>query len=228
MARRRRQKRKWGFKEELRRKAIHLASVLFLAVYVLFFSLYSHKVALMMLAALLIIMLELEFFRVEWSMKIPLISWLWKSRRTHEKHRLGGDVFFLIGAIICLSIFDIRVAAAAILMTTFGDMASALFGKAFGKTWVLKGRALEGIIPELVVNLVVGFFILRTYVEGEVWWLAGNGLSGDPIWSVIIVMAVVATAVETMITKLDDNLLVPVFSGFFGQVMLLYLTGGLF
>lgn len=222
-----RRRRKWGLKEEIHRKIIHLASISFLIVYCLFFSWYSEKVALMVLAGLLIILLELEFFRVEWSMKVPIISWIWRYRRSKEHHRLGGDVFFLIGSIICLAVFDIRVAAAAILMTTFGDMASAIFGKAFGRTWVLKGRALEGILPELIVNLVVGFFILRTVVGGEVWWLAGTGMTGAPLWPVIITMAVVATVVETLINKLDDNLLVPVFSGFFGQLVLLYLTGGL-
>ena len=224
----REKRRKWGFKEEVHRKIIHLASIFFLLIYCVFFSWYDQKVALMVLSAMLIIMLELEFFRVERTIRIPLISWLWKYRRTKEKHRLGADVFFLIGSIICLAVFDIRVAAAAILMTTFGDIASAVFGKAFGRTWVLKGRALEGILPELVVNLVVGFFIIRTITGDEVWWLAGNGIFGAPIWPVIIVMAVVATVVETLCTKLDDNLLVPVFSGFFGQLMLLYITVGLF
>jgi len=221
-------RRKWGFKEELQRKVVHLASVSFLIIYMLFSSWYNHKVALMVLSALLIIMLELEFFRVEWSLKVPLISWLWKFRRTKEKHRLGADVFFLIGSIICLSVFDIRIAAAAILMTTFGDIASSLFGQAYGKNWLMKGRAWEGILPELFVNLIVGFFILRTMVNGAVWWMSGTTIVGDPLWLVIIVMAVVATTVETLLTKLDDNLLVPVFAGFFGQLALFYVTGVFF
>ena len=36
-----------------------------------------------------------------------------------------------------------------------------------------------------------------------------------------------ATDLETLINKLDDNLLIPVFSGFFGQVTLLFISGGI-
>ena len=221
-------KRHWGLKEEIHRKVIHLFSITFLVVYVLFRDLYNHKIALLAMSALLIIMLELEYFRVESKWSVPIVSWLWKYRRHEERHRLGADVFFLIGCIICLAVFDVRVAVAAILMTTFGDIASALFGKAFGRTWVLKGRALEGIIPELIVNLIVGFFFIRTTIPGLKGLIVGSGLAGDPIWTVIIAMAVVATFVETVVTKLDDNLLIPVFAGFFGQVALYLVTGTLF
>jgi len=81
----RKKRRKWGFKEEIHRKIIHLASILFLLIYILFFNWYDQKVALMVLSALLIIMLELEYFRVERAMKVPIVSWLWKYRRTKEK-----------------------------------------------------------------------------------------------------------------------------------------------
>jgi dolichol kinase len=62
------------------------------------------------------------------------------------------------------------------------------------KTWV-------GFLAELGVNLAVGFFIL------------------DNIY-VIIGMASVATIVETLVDELDDNLLIPIFSGFAGQIIM--------
>ena len=218
----------WGLREEIYRKIIHLGAILFLVTYLVFSHYFNHQVALFVLSALLIIMVELEFFRVEWSMKLPVFSHLWRYRRTKELHRLGADVFFLLGSIICLAIFDLRIAAAAILMTVFGDLAAAVLGRMFGRTWVLKGRALEGIIPEFLVNIAVGYFVVRTMTDGVVWWMQGFSIVGDPIWPVIITMALVATVVETLLTKLDDNLLVPVFAGFFGQIALLVVTGHLF
>ena len=118
--------------------------------------------------------------------------------------------------------FDLRIAVAAILMTTFGDLAAALIGKKFGKTWIpaLKNRAWEGVLAEFAVNFLIGFWFVRTLVEGSMWWL-GGGHFGYAIWPVIITMAVVATIVETVITKLDDNLLIPVFAGFTGQIVLM-------
>jgi dolichol kinase len=93
-----------------------------------------------------------------------------------------------------------------------------LIGKRFGKHWIkqLKKKAWEGVIAELVVDLIVGFLLLRT----SLWWLKGVGF-GQPLWPAIIVMALTATFVETIISKLDDNLLIPVFAGFNGQIVLM-------
>jgi len=76
----------------------------------------------------------------------------------------------------------------------------------------------------LFVNLIVGFFVIRTLVNGSVWWASSTIPSGTPIWSVIIVMAVVATLVETLVHKLDDNLLIPLFSGSAGQIVLFFMS----
>jgi len=216
----------WDFKKELGRKIIHLLSISFLVIYIIFASTFSHRIALLILGFLLIILIEFEYLRVEVGMKIPLLSILWKYKRAKEKNKLGGEVYFLIGSILCLALFDLRIAAAAILMTTFGDLAAALIGRRFGKTWIprLKNRAVEGVIAELVVDLIIGFLIIRTLVNSSIWWLSSIIPSGQPIWSIIIPMALTATIVETLVHKLDDNLLIPLFSGFSGQIILLLLS----
>ena len=88
-------------------------------------------------------------------------------------------------------------------MTTFGDLAASVFGKRFGKTWVMKDRALEGIGAELVVNILIGYLVL-----------------GSGMWIITILMAITATIVETIVHKLDDNLLIPLFAGFVGEILL--------
>jgi len=188
----------WNLKKELKRKTIHLLALFFIILFVLISSNYGESLALFVLVFLLIISLELDYVRVELRRKIPLISGLW---RLKEKDRPGGQVFFLIGAIICLAIFDFRIALAAILMTIFGDMAAALVGKRFGKTWITKDRALEGILAELFVNLIIAYLVLGNII-------------------LMLVMALTATIVETLVKKLDDNLMIPLFSGFNGQLVL--------
>jgi phytol kinase len=205
----------FNFKNEILRKLVHLTSLSFLVIYIIFEHLLSHRAALFALSVLLVILIEFEYFRVELGKKIPVVSLIWKYvMRDHEKNRLGAHVFFLMATIICLAAFDFGIAVAAVLMTTFGDMAAALIGKKYGKHWIkcLKKKAWEGVIAELVVNIIIGAIILRA------------GISGQPIWSIVIVMSVTATFVETIISKLDDNLLVPVFSGFAGQVALMILN----
>lgn len=211
----------WTYTREIARKGVHLLSLSFIAIYIIVAGIFGHTAGLFALAFLLVVLIELEYVRIEMKRKIPLISRLWWVKRAKEKERLGGEIFFLIGTIICLAVFDLRVAVAAVLMTTFGDLSAALIGKRFGKHWLpwLKNRAWEGIIAELVADLIIGFIVLRT----SLWWLKGASF-GQPIWPVIIAMAITATAVETVISKLDDNLLIPVFSGFNGQVVLMILA----
>jgi dolichol kinase len=210
----------WGFKKELGRKAIHLLSISILIVYLFFTEMFNHNIALFILSFLLILSIEIEYFRIELGKDIPLISLFWKYKRQKEKYQLGAEVFFLIGAIIVLAIFDLRIAAAAILMTTFGDSASAIIGQRFGRIKIYKERALEGILAELFIDLLIGFLFVRTLLNGSVWWINSIIPAGQPIWPVIIVMALTATIVETLSGKLNDNLLIPLFSGFNGHVAL--------
>ena len=205
----------WSYKLEVARKGVHILSTSFILIYLLFAYLFNHAVGLFALAFLLVILIELEYVRIEIGKRIPLVSRLWAVKRAKEKERLGGEIFFLIGAIICLAIFNLPIAIAAILMTTFGDLAAALIGKKFGKHWLpyLKNRAWEGIIAELIVNIVIGFLIIGTFLNKDI--------SG---WIIILTMALTATIVETIINKLDDNLLIPVFTGFNGQIVLLILS----
>ena len=104
----------WDFKKELIRKSIHLFSIFFLVIYVLVSNSVNHKIALLILSFILVLLLELEFVRVELGAKIPLLRSLWEFRRDKEKYHMGGEIYFLLGAIICLAIFDLRIAAAAV------------------------------------------------------------------------------------------------------------------
>ena len=187
----------WDLKKELARKVIHLMTVSFIIIFLIISRTYGRALALLALVFLLIVFLELEYVRVELRKKIPFI---WRFFREKEKERLGGQAFFLIGAIISLAVFDFDIAVTAILMTTFGDMAAALIGRRFGHIWITKTRALEGILAEFIVDLLIAYFILQN-------------------WPIVFVMAITATVVEAAIEKLDDNLIIPLFSGFNGQLI---------
>ena len=204
----------WNFKRELARKFVHLLSLFILLVYFIASDVFNKKIALVILVLILIIFLEFEYLRIEIGGKIPLLNRIWKYvRRKKEKNKLGGDVFFLLGAILVLSIFDVRVAIAAILMTTFGDMSAALIGQKFGKhPFFLKERTWEGTSSELFVDLLIGAFVF--------FWGNLSLFYSLELWIVVFVMAITATFVETIVYKMDDNLLIPIFSGFAGQIVL--------
>ncbi len=185
---------------EIKRKTIHLTSVIIVLTYYFF----GKEPVLLLLTVYLIVMLELEYFRIEWGKKLPIVHSLF---RIKEADRLGGHVFFTIGSIIAISVYSQDIASAAVLMTTFGDTAAAIFGKAFGRTWIkgLKNRAYEGCAAEFIADIIIGWIFLHN-------------------WIVILVMAGTATLVETVTDKLDDNLLIPLFSGFNGQIALIVIA----
>jgi dolichol kinase len=210
----------WKYKSEIARKTFHLSAVLLIAAYFLVSYYSRHLWGVLSLAIILAIFALFEYTRLVLKKRIPIVSWFWQLKRQSERKKLGAEVYFILGALICFSLFDARIAAAAVLMATFGDLAAALVGKKLGKHWIkgLENRAWEGVIAELAVNLIAGFIVLRT----SMWWL-GAGF-GQPLWPVIIAMAAAATIVETLTKRLPDNLVVPVFSGLAGQVILMLLA----
>ncbi|HID20135.1 MAG TPA: CTP--2,3-di-O-geranylgeranyl-sn-glycero-1-phosphate cytidyltransferase [Methanophagales archaeon] len=184
-----------SLKRELQRKVVHVTSLLIVVGYYIL----PKEAVLLIMTVFLILFLEIEFVRIDLKLKLPFFHKLYRAK---EEDRLSGNVFFLIGAIIAVSVFSKEIAIAAILMTTFGDASAAIFGKRFGRTWIpkLKNRAVEGCMAEFVVDLLIGFVFLRS-------------------WLVILVMAGTATIVETVVNRIDDNLLIPLFSGFNAQIL---------
>ncbi|MBS3102518.1 CTP--2,3-di-O-geranylgeranyl-sn-glycero-1-phosphate cytidyltransferase [Candidatus Woesearchaeota archaeon] len=193
----------WGFFNEVGRKLIHITILVILLIYAVLSKTYGEQAALLVLVALLIFFFVLEYFRLELNWKIPVfLAFI----RPKEQHRMYGVIFFLSATIICLAVFDFPIALAALLMTTFGDMAAALVGKKYGTTLIFRNKTLAGLIAELFTNMIVGviiglFFSINIYAP--------------------ILMAFTATIVETSLDELDDNLIVPICAGFVGQAIAL-------
>lgn len=196
----------WGLFHEIGRKIIHITILLVLAAHFLiqdslvnagYTVALAKQVALLFLVSLLIIFLILEYLRLELGWKMPFFS---QFIRPKEENRMYGVIYFLSATIISLAVFDHKIALAALLMTTFGDMMAALVGRRYGTTLIYKNKTWAGFLAEMGTNLVVGFFVLNNIY-------------------IIIGMALSATVVETLVDELDDNLLIPIFSGFVGQVI---------
>jgi len=196
----------WGFVQEIGRKIIHITILIVLAAY---FFIQSHmvdagytavlakQIALLVLVAVLILFLVLEYFRLELEWRMPFFS---QFIRPKEEHRMYGVIYFLSATIISLAVFEPKIALAALLMTTFGDMMAALVGKKYGHTLIYRNKTWAGFLAEMGTNIIVGFLVLESIY-------------------VILGMAITATIVETLVDELDDNLIIPIFSGFIGQII---------
>ncbi|MBI2208330.1 phosphatidate cytidylyltransferase [Candidatus Woesearchaeota archaeon] len=192
----------WQFFHEIGRKIIHIT---ILIVLVLFFAIKNQagqQVALLFLVGLLIFFLVLEYFRLELNFKLPFFH---QFIRPKEQYRVYGVIFFFSSTIIAFAVFDTAIALAALLMTTFGDVAAAIAGKKYGTTLLFKNKTVVGFASELVTNLIVAVLISLAFTINIY---------------IPIIMAFVATITETLVDELDDNLIVPIVSGFVGQLLI--------
>jgi len=184
---------------EILRKSVHLVSILIVLIY----EFYGKESILWVLMLFLVTVLVLDYFRIEHGIRIPFFHIMY---RKSESNRFGGHIFFALGAISVISLCSREIAYSAILMATFGDLTAALIGKFYGKRRVFQrifknDKSIEGSASEFLIDFFIGLLIL-----------------GNPIVS--LVMAFLATLTETAVNKIDDNLIVPVFAGFFGQITL--------
>jgi dolichol kinase len=187
---------------ELVRKAFHLSSVLILVGYTFFLNYFSPRIAMFAMTALFLILLEIEYIRLEHR---PRITEAFDAFfRHHEKTRLSSAVFLVAACIISFATFDYWVAFLAVSMTVFGDLVCAIMGKLFGKTKLYRNKSVVGTLSGLATNVIVGVLCL------------------PDMFILFFPMAIVATFVEVFTRKMDDNLTIPLFSGFLGQVIVYY------
>ena len=186
---------------EVRRKLIHISSVIYILIYYFFDKFFSQKAALLTLTLILITLAFLEFVKVKYHHQIPFFH---KIYRDNEKYTFSGSIYLIIGVIIAFGVFDFKIAVTAILMMIFGDTASALIGRIGNHKIKNLKSSWEGALAEFLVDIAVGFIFL-------------NNLP------IILVMALTATFIEIVLKPVDDNLAIPVVAGFAGQALAIIL-----
>lgn len=194
-------------KREIIRKLIHLIEVPIIVGYSVLHFYFSPKIGVLSLTGLLLLLLEIEYFRIDYQTQIgaQITEFFGKfALRRHERNNVVGAIFFVISTIIAFSVFDYSIALLALLLSVFGDLAAAIMGIAFGKTKIFRNKSYVGSLSGLIINILIGFILIPTYPQ------------------IFLPMALTASVVETLTQKLDDNLTVPLFAGFVGQLILFW------
>lgn len=147
---------------------------------------------------LLLLVLFTEWLVTDLKMYLPFYR---EFERAKERHRLHGSAYCLIGALLALEFFTLKVAFVAVMMVALSDVATAVVGMTLGKHKIFGGpKSYEGALAGLVVNVLIGLFFMPIQI----------GLA----------MAICATIVEAACNIVDDNLAVPIVAGFVGQWMM--------
>lgn len=117
-------------KEEYLRQLIHASGV-----FIVFLSWYLNPTVLILICIILVIFVEI-LFRIDKYHKIFLISpFLDRCKRREDEK---GFVYFFLGIIITIYFFqfNMNIVNAAIIILLFGDSASTIIGKKYGKTLI--------------------------------------------------------------------------------------------
>ena len=113
-----------------------------------------------------------------------------------------GAVYYLIGALITILLFDRDIASASILILAVGDPLAHVFGMYYGKTKLLINdkKVLEGTLAGTFFATIAASFIVPFPIS---FFGAAFGM--------------IAEAFELEFLNLDDNFFIPVVAGFVMQ-----------
>ena len=121
--------------------------------------------------------------------------------REREKSQVSGFTYYCFGVSLTFFLFPFELAFLAIFFLIFGDPVAALIGSLYGRTHIVKGKSLEGSFACFVTCLTVTVIYLQVVPlnVGLIPFALMGGLAG---------------MFAEMVTFLDDNLTLPLLSGF--------------
>jgi dolichol kinase len=158
-------------------------------------------VALILLGLTLVLLLLLEWARLTmprvnllfFRFLAPLVS-------PREERKIMSSVWYVLGVLIVVAVFPREIALLSILVTALADPAAGYVGRRWGRA-----RLGTGTVTGTVTFLVTGLLVLVPFV--------GFGPAA--------VAAGLASVIEILPWRLDDNLSVPLSSGFALWIMTL-------
>lgn len=182
--------------QELFRKAIHVFTNSLIPLAYLFFNIPRIWMAILMgTASVVFVIIDFGRTRNGWLSKIfgKLFNGMLRSHELDGK--LTGASYVLIGSFLSVVIFPKEIAVLALLFTAIGDTAAALYGRKFGKLRIWN-KTLEGSIAGLIACIIITLFFPQV---PNIIKFSG---------------AFAAMFIELLPTNIDDNLRIPLFSGF--------------
>lgn len=177
---------------EVKRKLFHLLGLILLAGYVY---LGPETVRPLMLVGLACVVL-LDLMRLYWPLARSVYGRFFASlSRDTEQHRLTGATYFMAAQTFCAWVFPPEIAPVAMVFGVVGDVTAAVVGKTLGGPEWRRGKTVSGSIGCLSAS----------FAAGMAWMTLG--------WETVMIGAVAATLAEGLVTRVNDNLVVPTLGG---------------
>lgn len=135
--------------------------------------------------------------------------------RESERNGLSGFPFYALGAGLSLYFYSEKIAILSVLFLIFSDPISSFFGVLLGREKILPNKSLQGSLAGFITCYLVSLFYLNAYGENTIQALAFALFAG-----------LVGSLSELLSIFVDDNLTIPVCSGF--GLMILNQVFGIF
>ncbi len=192
-----------SLRTEFLRKAIHLSS-LWMPLFIYYA---DRRLNIVCFAVLLLgnLITEYAAFR-----KVPFLGSLFRRMfiRTLRHREVSaarfvpsGSLYILTAALICSAFFPKPAAAAAMSIMLISDSCAALCGKLYGRIRFKNGKSAEGTLAFAVSAFAVVVML------GEI-------LPVSPAAAAVTVIAATAAEFFEQKIRIDDNLTIPLISGF--------------
>lgn len=183
---------------EIRRKLIHLTGLSVPLGILIFGKIYTA----IMIAIALIVALVLEAGRLKGRIRLPEV-------RDHEQEKVAGYIYYIIGSLITVVVFQPMIAVTAMLMLSLGDAASGLVGSVLENSNVRGHNERWRIKPFPIVTAMFLTCLAIGYLSSAITNLP---------FQVYLAGAVGATIADSIALVfynrgLDDNLTIPIFAG---------------
>lgn len=171
---------------EFRRQLLHMFFGIFL-ITMLYFGIFNifHMLGILILGFILSKLCTIT--------RIPIASWVMDrfERKEFRKTFPGkGPILFMIGSIIVLYFFPLKIALASMIILSVGDAASHIFGKLLSNRTYKYLKSVEGTI----IGILFSFLFALIFVEFAL-----------ALWASLISMGL-----EGFKFKLDDNIYIPI------------------
>lgn len=124
--------------------------------------------------------------------------------RESERNSLSGLPFYALGVGLSLLLFEERVAVLSVFFLVFADPIASLVGIMFGKDKLLPNKSLQGFVASFCVCYLISL-VYVIYYSGPAFLILPFAL-----------LAGLIGALSELLSAwgIDDNLTIPVFSGF--------------
>ena len=189
--------KKQNFKSELARQILHIFIGCFVIALILFV---KYKVVLITL--FLIFLLSIILSLISLKKRLPFVGFLIDKigRESEIKFPGKGLVFFMAGSLLTIRLFPQDIALAAMVVLTFGDSVSNLFGSYVNnkKKFPKNTRNIYGTLAAIIISsLLALFFITPLYA----------------VTAAVIGMFAEALSIRLGEKEADDNIIVPLAAG---------------